>query len=576
MAECFVEAFDEDYVDYLIEYTGERELVESLYGEDGCVIFVNDRFAVTYRRKPDDYMESFSRMEYTNFPKLYGLMDTSSAEAVGAVNVKRENVLGLTGKDVIIGIVDTGIDIRNDLFRSTGGKTRIIAAWDQSVQGKTNSTMGYGMEYTKEQIDEALASDEEILTDENGHGTFLAGVACGGETQDFTGVAPEASIIVVKLKKAKENLKSLYGVPEGAVAYQENDIMTGISYLLKQSSAFKKNISILLGVGSNSGSHTGASSLESYINNVALLKGVAISVPAGNEGVAGHHFMGNISGNEQYSEMEINVTNNDNFTLEIWGSVPNTYSVAFEIPGGEFVSRISPRFDKSEIIRPVFGGGTIYVDYFLVEDESGEQLIMMRFFNPPNGLWRIRVYGTGDSGKIFNAWLPISEFLSDETRFIRPTPEITITNPGTGMYPMCASAYDHYNDSLFIDASRGYTADGFIKPDFAAPGVDVYGPGRADTFVRKSGSSIAAAHSSGCAALILEWVNGREETRFLNGNQIRNYFIRGALRPGSDSAPLENVINGDGIYTYVREYPNREWGYGILNIYEVFNRLRSS
>lgn len=100
-----------------------------------------------------------------------------------------------------------------------------------------------------------------------------------------------------------------------------------------------------------------------------------MSVPAGNEGIAGHHFRGRIEGGSAYTEMEINVTGNNSFTLEIWGAVPNTYSVAFEIPGGEFVSQIAPRFDKSEVIRPVFGGGIIYIDYFLVEDQSGEELI---------------------------------------------------------------------------------------------------------------------------------------------------------------------------------------------------------
>ncbi len=555
MALCYDVAYDEDYADYLIEYTGERDLVLSLYGDDGCVIFVNDRFAVTYRKKPDDYMESFSRMEYTNFPKLYGLMDTSSVEEIGAVNVKRETILGLTGRDTIIGIVDTGIDIRNELFMAPGGGTRIISAWDQSIMGESNSSIGYGMEYSKEDIDEAISSGKQILTDSIGHGTFLAGIAAGGETADYTGVAPNALIIVVKLKEAKNNLKNLYGVPEEAFAYQENDIMLGIKYLLEKSSEFKKNISILMGVGSNSGSHTGASSLEYYINNISLLRGAAVSVPAGNEGIAGHHFKGNIAGDEAYSVMEINVTNKDSFTLEIWGSVPNTYSVALEIPGGEFIERISPRFDKSEIIRPVFGGGTIYVDYFLVEDESGQQLIMMRFFNPPNGLWRVRVYATGDTKRTFNAWLPVADFLSPETRFVNPSPENTVTNPGTAMYPMCVSAYDHYNEGLFTDDSRGYTADGFIKPDFTAPGVDVYGPGKGDTFVRRSGTSVAAAHSAGCAALLLQWVNEREETRFVNGNQIRNYFIRGATRPG------------------MREYPNPDWGYGILNIYGVFDSL---
>ena len=79
----------------------------------------------------------------------------------------------------------------------------------------------------------------------------------------------------------------------------------------------------------------------------------------------------------------------------------------------------------------------------------------------------------------------------------------------------------------------GYTAADDIKPDFVAPGVDVYGPGRAGTFVRKTGTSVAAAHCAGCAALILQWARDRDLARFVNGNQIRNYFIRGSSSSGN-------------------------------------------
>ena len=118
---CDDVAYREDYVDYLIEYNGETETVLDIYKDTGCVNFIDERFAVLYRPKPDDYMESFSRLEYTLFPKLYGLMDTSSVEAVGAVNVQQENILGLTGKNIIIGIIDTGIDkleLENQIFIS--------------------------------------------------------------------------------------------------------------------------------------------------------------------------------------------------------------------------------------------------------------------------------------------------------------------------------------------------------------------------------------------------------------------------------------------------------------------------
>ena len=202
--ECENVAYREDYADYLIEYNEERETVLDIYKESGCLLFIDERFAVLYREKPENYMQIFSRLEYTLFPKLYGLMDTSSVEAVGAVNIQQESILGLTGKGILIGIIDTGIDIRNDLFLDVAGNTRILAAWDQSVPGPSDQeeNPGYGTVYQQEDINEAIRNEADILTDANGHGTFLAGIAAGKRTADFTGVAPEAEYVIVKLKQA--------------------------------------------------------------------------------------------------------------------------------------------------------------------------------------------------------------------------------------------------------------------------------------------------------------------------------------------------------------------------------------
>ena len=231
--------------------------------------------------------------------------------------------------------------------------------------------------------------------------------------------------------------------------------MMGVAFLRRQASRLRKNISILIGVGSNSGSHTGSSALEALLSNVGIMTGVAVSVPAGNEGIAGHHFRGRIEGEALIRKWRLMLREITALHLKSGGAVPNTYSVAFEIPGGEFVSQITPRFDKSEVIRPVFGGGIIYIDYFLVEDQSGRRTDHDALFDPPNGLWRIRVYGSGDTEKTFHAWLPITAFLSPDTRFIRPTPETTLVNPATGVVPMGVGAYDHYSDTLFLDGSRG-------------------------------------------------------------------------------------------------------------------------
>ena len=516
--------YSEDYVEYIIEYNGDREVLMDLYQPYGLNI-IDDRYAVAYQPFPAGYMESFSRLEYNLFPKVYGLMDDVGAlEAIGVINIQQENILGLTGKGILLGIVDTGIDIFGSSFVRDGGKTKILAAWDQTVEEADNASYGYGREYSTEEIQAAVDERQRILTDTTGHGSFCAGTAVS--------VAPSADLVVVKLKQAKQNLRSFYGIPSDANAYSEVDIMTAIAYLLEQQKKLRMPMSILVTLGTNSGSHTGAEALDKYINNIGELQGLAVSAAGGNEGRAGHHYSGIVTG--AYDVVEIDVADRNSFTLEIWGKSTNTYSVAIEIPGGEFIERISPRYDRSSIITPA------------------------------NGIWRIRVYGVGTTELSFNAWLPISSFVSPGTRFVSSDPGVTITSPAVAETAICTCAYDHSNGNLYIDNSRGYTADGRVKPDLLAPGVNIRGEGASGETVIRRGTSVAASYTAGCSAIMLEWSYGRKMIRNINGNQIRGYLIRGAVRPGSSGGLLE-----------IRQYPNPEWGYGLLNIYNTFESLRN-
>lgn len=567
-------AFSENYVEYIVEYNGDRKALLANYSPYDLRV-IDNRYAIAYQRIPDDYMESLSRLEYTLFPKVYGPMDDVGAlEAIGAVNIQQENILGLTGRGVLFGIVDGGVDIYNSSFLREGNKTKILAAWDQTIESSDDAAYGYGREYSSEEIQAAIDEGQKILTDSTGHGTFCAGTAAS--------VAPSADLVVVKLKQAKDNLRGLYGVPRDVTAYSEVDIMMAIAYLLDVQAALMRPMCILVTCGTNSGSHTGAGALEKYINNIGDLKGTAVSVAGGNEGSAGHHYSGTVGriadsdrpGNlanpgdvedrPTYDVMEIEVTENDSFTMEIWGPSTNTYSVAIEVPGGEFIERISPRYDRSTVIRPIFGGGAVYVDYFLIEDSAGQELIMLRFVKPLNGIWRIRVYGVGDTERSFNAWLPVSAFLSPGTKFVKSDPRTTITGPANAETAICTCAYNYTNGNLYIGNSRGYTADRRVKPDILAPGVDIRGEGTGGETVIRSGTSISAAYSAGCCALLLEWSYEGRNIRNINGNQIRRYLIRGAQRPG-----------GAGGISAIRDYPNPEWGYGLLDIYGTFESLRN-
>lgn len=561
---CYEAVYSEDYADYIVEYNGDRQILEEIYS-NACLFFIDNRYAILYSKKRSDYMESFGNLAYNIFPKLLAPMDVAEGEAayntpsilsmINGENLDNESVLGLDGKDIVIGIVDTGIDILNEEFLNEYGRTRIKYAWDQSVNSSSGDSYAgefpFGTYYTEEQLNRFVEEGNSVLRGEDNHGNYLASIAAGRNN----GIAVNSDLVVVKLKQAKGNLKELYGVRQGE-AYSEADIMLAIAYILQCSYRLRKTVSILIGFGTNSGSHTGSAALEAYINNIGILRGVCVSVAGGNEGADGHHTEGDIEDNEQ-AVIEINVPEKTAFTLEIWGKAPGVYAIGMDIAGGEIIDRIPPRFDRSQIIKPIFGGGTIYVDYFLVEGQSGDELILVRFFDTPRGLYRITLTAAGAAGKSYRAWLPVSQFAPEGLVFTNPVTWGTVTVPGTAKTPIVAAAYNYSDGSIYVNGSRGYTADSVVKPDLAAPGVGITGAGPYGTTVTGSGSSISAACAVGAAALMQQWSRDRGLSPYINGNQIRQYFIRGADRENS------------------HRYPDRYYGFGTLNLRKTFESLRN-
>lgn len=561
---CYEAVYSEDYADYIVEYNGDRQVLEEIYS-NACLFFIDNRYAILYSKKRSDYMESFGNLAYNIFPKLLAPMDAAVGEAayntpsilsmINGENLDNESVLGLDGKDIVIGIVDTGIDILNEEFLNEYGRTRIKYAWDQSVNSSSGDSYAgefpFGTYYTEEQLNRFVEEGNSVLRGEDNHGNYLASIAAGRNN----GIAVNSDLVVVKLKKAKENLKELYGVRQGE-AYSEADIMLAIAYILQCSYRLRKTVSILIGFGTNSGSHTGSAALEAYINNIGILRGVCVSVAGGNEGSASHHTDGDIEDNEQ-AVIEINVPEKTAFTLEIWGKAPGVYAIGMDIAGGEIIDRIPPRFDRSQIIKPIFGGGTIYVDYFLVEGQAGDELILVRFFDTPRGLYRITLTATGTVEKQYRAWLPVSSFVPEGLVFTNPVTWGTVTVPGTAVTPIVSGAYNYSDGSIYVNGSRGYTANSVVKPDLAAPGVNITGAGPYGTKVTGSGSSISAACAVGAAALMQQWSRDRGLSPYINGNQIRQYLIRGADRENS------------------RRYPDRYYGFGTLNLRKTFESLRN-
>lgn len=113
----------------------------------------------------------------------------------------------------------------------------------------------------------------------------------------------------------------------------------------------------------------------------------------------------------------------------------------------------------------------------------------MRFDAPAAGIWKIRVYHTLSIQGEYHMWLPVHGFISDETFFLRPDPDTTITDPGNTAAIITTAAYSHQTGGIYLHSSRGFTRTRTIKPDLAAPGVRLPLP----DYQEVTGTSFAAA-----------------------------------------------------------------------------------
>lgn len=552
----------EDYADLIIEYNGDLSVFDQFPGR--TVQIINEQYAFVHVPVNFITQDIVYRYGYGALPTCFGIISESSLESSGVFRLRNIPVFNLRGQGVLIGIIDTGIDYTNPIFSYADNTTRIISIWDQTINsGNPPPGMLYGTEYTREQINEALRSDDPLSvvpsTDDNGHGTMIAGIAGGNAVPEsnFYGVAPDAEFAVVKLKPAKRFLKRFFFIPEDAVCFQETDIMQGLLYLNSLSLRLQRPIVICIALGSSQGAHDGLGTLSMLTSVLATTPGIGIIIAAGNEGNARRHYSGRINATTGYDTVELNVAENEpGFSMEIWGISPDVYSVDILSPTGEYIPRISVGRNEHRVITFFFEETIIYLDFQMVEGQSGQQLILMRFEKPTPGIWRFNIYERGGLNRGFNIWLPMSGFISEGTYFIRSDPYTTILTLGNAENPITVTAYNDADDSLYQNSSRGFTATNRIKPEVAAPGVNVIGPTLDKGFAPFTGTSVAAAHTTGIAALIFEWGYIRGNIPVMSTVEMRNLIIRGARR------------EADAVY------PNRDWGYGILDIYNVFDALR--
>lgn len=548
------------YSDYIFRYSDEDSL--SL-PEDGSYGYqpINSRYLLFHLNNqlyPIDYLANIS---YSSIPSLYTLTSTLSLEKTGILQLQDSPSLSLDGRGVLVGFLDTGINYLHPAFREEEGNTRILAIWDQTVEtGTPPQGFVYGSEYKKEDIDRALLSDSPYQLvpsrDENGHGTALAGIACGSRNlqQSFSGAAPASLIAMVKLKEAKPYLLDYFRVNPAQPVFQESDLMFAVRYLKELSLRYGLPLVICFGIGTNQGSHNGWTPLDQSLSLLSPAPGLALVTAAGNEVGKRQHFSGTVSSNDSFTETEIEVPQNTpGFHAELWGSPPEIFSVGLVSPLGEIIERIPARLGQTQFLQFVLDRTTLWISYELVETESGEQVILLRFQNPTAGIWRLRVYCSNRSQGRFHLWLPIASMVNPPVTFLNPDPFGTIVNPGNSRSLLTTGAFDAVTGSLYGPSGRGDSSGEIQKPDIVTPGTSLTAPNLREGYTSLTGTSAASALCAGACALLLQWGYQRDPARSYQTQEIRSFLIRGALR----DLPIS--------------YPDPEWGYGKLDLLNVFS-----
>ena len=496
-----------------------------------------------------ELLSESSNIEYIEKPKAL-FFNLQQARVVSCVDEVRYDPLNLKGRGCLVAVIDSGIDYMHPDFRNPDGSTRIAYLWDQTVLG--NPPEGYliGTEYREEEINEAIQAGEKRFSivnsrDLSGHGTAVAGIAAGNGSASlgrYSGVAPEATLLIVKLGNPLEN-----SFP------RTSELMQALDYCVRKSIELAMPVSINLSFGNTYGSHDGTSLLENYIDNIANIGRNCICIGMGNEGTTGGHTGGILqTGQERVIELAVEEYET-NLSVQVWKSYADVVDISIESPGGVRVGTIQQRIGTQ---RFRLQNTEILLYYGEPAPYSTDQEIYMEFL-PVNsyvdsGIWKIIL----TPGKIvrgnYNLWLPSEGAVNRGTRFLLPTPEFTLTIPSTARRAIGVAAYNSYLNSYAEFSGRGYVYGNVtIKPDIAAPGVNITCPAPGGGYGVRTGTSMATPFVTGGAALLMEWGIIRGNDPFLYGEKVKAYLAYGAQE-----------IAG------IEEYPNEFVGWGALCVAE--------
>jgi subtilisin family serine protease len=452
-----------------------------------------------------------------------------------------KNKTGLTGKGVVIGVVDSGIDPKHPAFTN-----RILRIWDQTLPGPGVQEGNYGAEFTGAQL--------TVSQDTEGHGTHVAGIAAGADTT-YGGVAPEAELVVVRSD------------------LQDAHIADGVRYIFRVARELGQPVVVNLSLGGHADAHDGSDSLSKIID-AETGPGRIVCCAAGNEGNANIHAQTTIAANRTRG-IRFNVPSNQVgiVWLNGWYDSDSQLEVSLRSPNGfvtpfqKIIADGNPTQDyelpdsKVQIVTPAPDKSNGDHNFFVQIRSNGPSLVM-------GGIWQLRVRNTSATDTRLDVWT-----LDDRSSvFFTGTSVkdcVKIGSPGAASSAVTVAAYTTKAKYTDIDgqvremgmdlhtisefSSEGPLRNNAQKPDVAAPGAMIVSTLSTDAgcdrsmmvnskFVAMAGTSMATPFVTGLVALLLQ----RDPK--LDPVAVKELLRKNSSIPGKPAGTFDS-----------------KWGFGVIN-----------
>jgi outer membrane protein OmpA-like peptidoglycan-associated protein/subtilisin family serine protease len=514
-------------------------------------------------------------------------VDAESLPARDAVatDQRRPEDLAMTGRGIVIGVVDWGFDFRHPDFRRPDGSTRILALWDQrgGKQASSPQPYGYGTLHTREAINKALGEKDPYAalqyhpadadTGIGCHGTHVASIAAGtGSEERPAGIAPEADLVFV-------HNAPWDGLESGKLG-DSVTLLEAIDFIAH--TAPGRPWVVNLSMGRHGEQHDGTTLIEQGLDAaVRAAAGRAICLSAGNYYNKRTHASGQLRPTQSRTlEWVVNEPHPSDYNqLEVWYSAQDKFEVTVHSPDGS----IAAQARLGEKVKLLSAGKEIGNLYHRAQEPNtlDHHITVYLYKTAPAGEWTVTLNGTDVIHGNYHAWIEREVSCPKCQSHFRAEDADPTSTTGTicnGRRTIAVGAYDAHDPAhrIGVFSSVGPTRDGRLKPDLSAPGVSVLAARSAqrehweDTplSTRMSGTSMAAPHVTGAVALAFQ-----AAVRPLRIEETHNLLLGSARRAEGDNRDGDRigigfldiagfvdaagkVDNGQRTFTPVRELPS--------------------